>query len=198
MFIILRGCTLTPIPFWGNICFIIHCTGNQHVNCVCVPGSAVMGWYFVRKHYELTPRDRYIFLVVVVLMSFVLLFLSLILLPILSSNYLTTYFAICGGLTPASDSTTAPTVGRRESEEQEQENSWVVMRTLASEAKLHMQAKQNTEFIHYFSSAGRCLAASWKAAQLIITWEDKLHNHKLPFLPCVPQTLIAEHDVKES
>lgn len=57
--------------------------------------------------------------------------------------------------------------------------------TLMSEAKLCMQAKQNTEFIHYFSSAGRCLAASWKAAQLIITWEDKLHNHKLLFLPCL-------------
>lgn len=125
-------------------------------------------------------------------MSFVLLFLSLSLLPILSSNYLTTYFAISGGLTPASDSLTAPTMGRgRESEEPEQENSWVVMRTLTSEAKLRMQAKQNTEFIHYFSSADRCSAASWKAALLIVTWEDKLRNHKLPFLPCLfPRLLV--------
>lgn len=85
----------------------------------------------LQENIQLTPKDRYIFWVVVVLMSFVLLFLSLTLLPILSSNYLTTYFAICGGLTPASDSLTAPTVGRgRESEEREEENSWVVMRTL--------------------------------------------------------------------
>lgn len=85
----------------------------------------------MQENTELTPKDRYIFWVVVVLMSFVLLFLSLTLLPILESNYLTTYFAICGGLTPASDALTAPTTGwGRESQERGQENSWVVMRTL--------------------------------------------------------------------
>lgn len=68
--------------------------------------------------------------------------------------------------------------------------SWKLMgkdkNSLIGEAKLHAQAMQNKEFIHYFPSAGRCLDTfleSRASACAMVTWEDKCHNHKhSPFL----------------
>lgn len=53
--------------------------------------------------------------------------------------------------------------------------SWIEIDILRNKAKLDAQTKQDKEFIHPFTSAGRSLTTS--SQHRSIAWKDKHHNH---------------------